>query len=168
MSQSAAQDRFVSLLDEHKRILYKIAGSYCRNPSDRQDLTQEMVVALWKSFPRYDDRRPFSTWMYRVALNVAISAYRSEARRARHTVPAEPFVLEIATDSGPPDDSESLRMLHQFLERLDELDRALVILYLDGNHYDEIGEVLGISESNVGTRLGRIKQRLRRELTQTA
>lgn len=155
-------------LDEHRKILYKVARSYCRNPADRQDLAQEMVVQLWRSFDRYDDRYRFSTWMYRIALNVAISFYRSETRRARHTVPAEGAILEIAAEA--PESAaleEDLRLLQQFIEQLGELDRALIILYLDGNRHDTIAEVLGISETNVGTRIGRIKQRLRRDLART-
>ena len=162
MSKRAAQDRFVALLEEHKKILYKVASSYCRNPADRQDLVQEMVVALWKSFGRYDDRYPFSTWMYRIALNVAISFYRSEVRRTRHTVAARDSVLEIetaASESAAPD-GES-RPLSSLMQQLGELDRALLILYLDENRYDTIAQILGISETNVGTKISRIKQKLR-------
>jgi RNA polymerase sigma-70 factor (ECF subfamily) len=164
MSKPTRQDRFLVLLDEHKKILFKAANSYCRNPADRQDLVQEMVLQLWRSFDRYDDRHRFSTWMYRVALNVAISSYRSEARRARTIVPADDSILEIAAKMPESAALEGdLRLLQGFIEQLGELDRALIILYLDGNRYDAIAEVLGISETNVGTKISRIKQRLRRE-----
>jgi RNA polymerase sigma-70 factor (ECF subfamily) len=169
MTNPAQQDGFLILLDEHKKILYKIASSYCRNAADRQDLVQEMVVQLWQSFGRYDERYRFSTWMYRIALNVAISFYRGEARRSRFNVPAEDYLLEIPAEaprSAALDDD--LRLLQHVIEQLDELDRALVILYLDGNRYDTIAEILGISETNVGTKISRIKQRLRRDLTKTA
>ena len=169
MPHSTQQDRFLSLLDLHKKILYKVASSYCRNPADRPDLVQEIVVQLWRSFGRYDESQRFSTWTYRIALNVAISFYRSESRRSRLTVPVEDSILEIA--AGSPDAGESaanLQTLHQCIERLDELDRALVLLYLDGNPYSTIAEILGISETNVGTKIGRIKQRLRRDLTHAA
>lgn len=169
MTNPARQDRFLALLDEHKKILFKVASSYCRNRADRQDLVQEMVVRLWRSFDRYDERYRFSTWMYRIALNVAISFYRSEARRSRFHVPAEDSLLEIpaeAPGSATPDDD--LRLLQHFIEQLDELDRALVILYLDGTRYDTIAEVLGISETNVDTKISRIKRKLRRDLTKTA
>lgn len=162
------QERFLRLLDEHKKILYKVAGSYCSNPADRQDLVQEMVVQLWRSFDRYDDRLRFSTWMYRIALNVAISFVRSETRRVRHMVPAEESILEIAADgTEPAEPDESLELLQGFLERLDELDRALLLLYLDGNRHDAISEILGISETNVGTKIHRLKQRLRRDIART-
>lgn len=157
------ENEFLKLLEEHRRILFKIAGSYCRNPADREDLAQEMVMQLWRSYSSYDRSRRFTTWMYRVALNVAISHWRSEARRVRDTVPLEGAILDIAA---PPPEAAvleaDLRHLQQLLEQLDPLDRALMILYLDGNPHETIADVLGISRSNVGTKIGRIKQRLRR------
>jgi RNA polymerase sigma factor (sigma-70 family) len=174
MSEPSRQERFLTLLEEHKKILYKVASSYCRNDSrniarnsaDRQDLEQEIAAQLWRSFDRYDERQRFSTWMYRIALNVAISFYRSETRRARHTVAAGDSILEIAEDRGEAED-DNLRLLRSCIEQLDELDRALVVLYLDGNRYDTIAEILGITETNVGTKLGRIKQKLRHDLAPT-
>ncbi len=168
MPQPAREERFVGLLEEHRKILHKVAGAYCRNAEDRRDLVQEMAVQLWRSFDRYDDRYRFLTWMYRIALNVAISFYRRESLRRRHTVPAGEALLEVAAgapEAGPARDE--LRLLHRLIGDLNELERALVLLYLDGNRYDTIAEVLGISESNVGTKLGRIKQRLRHDLART-
>jgi len=161
------QDQFLKLLDEHKKIVYKVASSYCRNPADRPDLEQEIVAQLWRSFDRYDEAYRFSTWMYRIALNVAISFYRTETRRSRDTVAAGDSLLEIAAE-GPEEPDENLQVLRELIAKLDELDRALVILYLDGNRYDTIAEILGISETNVGTKIGRIKQKLRRDFARTA
>jgi RNA polymerase sigma-70 factor (ECF subfamily) len=158
MSKATAQDRFLTLLDEHKRILFKIANAYGRGPADREDLVQEMVLQLWRSFLRFDEHCRFSTWMYRVALNVAISFCRQESRRPR----IRPLEGALDVAAPPPERQDDLRLLEEFIARLDELDRALVLLYLDGNRYDTIAEVLGISETNVGTRLGRIKDKLRR------
>src|SRR5271155_1987706 len=93
---SALQEQFQSLVDEHRKILYKICNSYCRNRDDREDLAQEIVVQLWRSFKTYDGRCQFSTWMYRVALNVAISFYRREGVRTGHGR-AEPL-LEVADE----------------------------------------------------------------------
>jgi RNA polymerase sigma factor (sigma-70 family) len=164
MSTTSRQDRFLTLLDQHRKILYKVASSYCRSAADRQDLVQEIAVQLWRSFDRYDESYRFSTWMYRIALNVAISFYRGEARRSRHTVPAEDSILEIAADEPVAEvaEDEGLQLLYRLIAQLDELDRALILLYLDGNRYDTIAEILGISETNVGTKISRIKQRLRR------
>jgi RNA polymerase sigma-70 factor (ECF subfamily) len=167
MSGRPSQERFLTLLDEHKKILYKIASSYCRDLEDRRDLEQEIVAQLWRSFGRYDESYRFSTWMYRIALNVAISFYRSEARRSRRTVPAGESILEVADDRGAAGPDAGLQTLWRLIARLDELDRALILLYLDGNRYDTIAEILGISETNVGTKIGRIKARLRRDAART-
>lgn len=160
------QDLFVSLLDEHRRILYKIAGTYARSVEDRQDLVQEMVVQLWRSFDRYEPGYRFSTWMYRVSLNVAISWFRAETRKARTFVPAEDSILEItAAPAERRELEDGLRMLWQAIDGLDALDRALVVLHLDGESHEAIAEVLGISKTNVGTKINRIKTRLRRDLS---
>lgn len=163
MSGRPSQERFLTLLDEHKKILYKIASSYCRGLEDRRDLEQEIVAQLWRSFGRYDESYKFSTWMYRIALNVAISFYRNETRRSRRTVPAGDSILEIADTREAVELDAGLQTLWRLIARLDELDRALILLYLDGNRYDTIAEILGISETNVGTKINRIKARLRRE-----
>lgn len=170
--RSAEQARFLALLDEHKKILYKVAGSYRRNAADREDLIQEMVVQLWRSFGRYDERYRFSTWMYRVVLNVAISFHRNEKRRALETVAdGEAALLEIAdpaTLAGADSANSEMAQLYELLLGLEELDRALILLYLEGHRHDAIAEILGISESNVGTKINRIKQRLRRDASRTA
>jgi RNA polymerase sigma-70 factor (ECF subfamily) len=169
MPAGGSQERFVALLEEHRKILFKVAGAYCPNPEDRRDLVQEMTAQLWRAFPRYDERFRFSTWMYRIALNVAISFSRRQSVRARHAAPAGVELLEASADvSAAAPGDEDLRLLDRFLGGLEALDRALLLLYLDGNRYDAIAGVLGISETNVGTKLNRIKERLRRELAGNA
>lgn len=163
MSDPGTQGRFVALVDEHKKILYKVAGSYARTPVDRADLEAEIVAQLWRAFGRYDEQYRFSTWMYRIALNVAISFSRGESRRMRTVVPAEDSILQVAAEEPGAEEDERLPQLRAFIEQLGELDRAMIILYLDGHRHATIAEILGISESNVGTRIGRIKQRLRRD-----
>ena len=165
--RAGGQERFATLLEEHAGILHKTSRAYAFSEPDRQDLSQEIATQLWRSFPRYDDRLPFSTWMYRVALNVAISFARRQTVRRRHH--ADPERVEEAADpgGGAARDRE-LQLLDRFLAGLGELDRALMLLYLDGRRHDAIAEVLGISESNVGTRIGRLKERLKRELAANA
>ncbi|MGC2527525.1 MAG: RNA polymerase sigma factor, partial [Candidatus Acidiferrum sp.] len=94
MTTAEIQEGFQALVDEHKKILFKICNSYCRNRDEREDLAQEIVAQLWRSFPSYDRRWRFSTWMYRVALNVAISFHRRERTRIRHIVTAGEHLLE--------------------------------------------------------------------------
>jgi RNA polymerase sigma factor (sigma-70 family) len=162
--------RFVAQLTAHKKILYKVARLYCANPADREELTQDIVIQLWRSFDRFDGRSGFGTWMYRVALNVAISRVRDERRRPsrQHMVPLDDAVLETARAA--QQDGEAAAAFGAFgaladeLGRLDALDRALVVLHLEGHDHDAIATILGLSVSNVGTKLQRIKQRLRKGL----
>ena len=159
MTANDEASRFQTLLEEHKRILFKVCHCYCRNTADREDLAQEIVVQLWTSFRRFDPRQRFSTWMYRVALNVAISFYRRERTRTRHLISDEETVLIAADESARP--PEEVRALYEAIERLDELNRALLLLYLDGNNYEEIAAVLGISQTNVATKINRLKNSMR-------
>lgn len=150
---------FRSLIEQHARLLLGVALAYCRNPSDRDDVLQEIAIQLWRARDRYDGRTKRTTWMYRIAINAAISCYRRERRHA-----GEPFDEHRA----PPVDADepplALRPVLRCLAALPPLDRALVVLWLDDNDHATIAEVLGLSTSNVGTRLARIKQRLRDDL----
>jgi len=155
MSTDESRVRFGTLLNEHRRIVYKICNAYCPNRDDRDDLAQEIVTELWRSFGSFDGRARFSTWLYRVALNVAISFNRRERRRTLHVVSGDERLLEVAETAH--DDPEELLVLHQYIEKLDPLNKALILLYLDGYPYREIAGVLGITETNVATKLSRLK-----------
>ncbi len=158
------QADFLRLIEEHKRILYKIANSYCRNTGDREDLIQEMIYQLWRSGERFDDHLKFSTWMYRIALNVAITFYRKAGRTGfRVELDADVDLADPDGDSGELE--ERVVMLQRFIAELGELDKALMILYLEERPYREIAEILGITETNVATKLSRIKDRLRQQFT---
>lgn len=136
--------------------MFKVAHMYCRNHADFADIVQEIVLQAWRSFERYNESRRFSTWLYTIALNVTISYFRGESRRSRTLVPTDESIFQLA---GPQDE---LGVLRGFIDELPDIDKALVLLHLDGNSYEVIADVLGISESNVGTRLNRIKQKLRK------
>ena len=163
MTTPELQERFQTLVDEHKKILYKVCNSYCRDRDARDDLAQEIIIQLWRSFDRFDERYRFSTWMYRIALNVAISFYRRENTRTRFVISDEEHLLEaIDEKENQPDD---IRLLYEFIDGLDPLNKALVLLYLDGNNYQEIANVLGISETNAATKINRLKNKLKQELS---
>lgn len=151
------------MLEAYKKLIFKIANSYCQNEEDRKDLTQEIVLQLWRAFPNYDDQYARSTWVYRIALNVSISFYRKQKKRKRILLPGDAVILDLLDDKndlkGPPEGE--IRQLHQFIARLNSLDKALMILYLEEHSHEEIGHVLGISKTNVGTKISRIKQKLR-------
>ncbi len=162
MTSPALQAEFQALMEEHKKILYKICHSYCRDRDARDDLAQEIIVQLWRSFGKFDGRCRFSTWMYRIALNVAISFYRSESTRTRHVISGDEQLLEIADE--PESRPEEFRLLYEFIAGLDPLNKALILLYLDGNSYEEIADVAGITETNVATKLARLKNKMKQEL----
>lgn len=165
-AKDGMRTEFAQLLERHRGIVLKIAHSYCRDVEDRRDLAQEIAAQLWRALPAWDRARPFSTWMYRVALNVAISHARSVGER-RH-LPLDEAALDVFHDEADGHEThDGLRALHACIARLDPLDRALMLLYLDECGQREIGEVLGLSESNVATRVGRLKQRIREQLSPT-
>lgn len=159
---------FEALLHEHRGIVFKVASVYARGREDRSDLAQEIAVQLWRSFGSYDaGRAKFSTWMYRVALNVAISHAR-QAARAECLEPLDAKHLELPGDADVWQPDERLSALYAFIGQLDPLNRALILLYLEDRSHAEIAQVLGISETNVATKIGRIKQRLRGQIAGAA
>lgn len=158
---------FASLLERHRGIVLKVAGSYAADPEDRADLAQDIAAQLWRAWPSYAPERPVTTWMYRIALNVAISHLRGRTLRDRHHVPFdEELHAGGVHDLVARDDHEAeqrLRLLDRVIAALPPLDRALMLLYLDERSHREIADVLGISESNVSTKVARLKQRIRDE-----
>ena len=162
-----ARRDFAELLERHRGIVLKVAGSYATNPEDRADLAQDIAAQLWRAWPSYAPDRPVTTWMYRIALNVAISHLRGRSLRDRHHVPFDEGLHDAGTRDMAVDDEhetgQQLRMLERVIAALPPLDRALMLLYLDERSHREIADVLGIGESNVSTRISRLKQRIRDE-----
>jgi RNA polymerase sigma-70 factor, ECF subfamily len=162
--EESARAQFGALLQQHRGIVLKVAGTYCRNRADRDDLAQEIAAQLWRSFPSFDPQQRFSTWMYRVALNVAISSARSRRIREQRTVALDERVHDaVDENAADPEADEHLALLYTFIERLDALNRALLLLYLDERSHREIADVLGITETNVATKIGRLTRRLQEE-----
>ena len=159
MNPAAGAD-FSALLEGNRRLIYKVANTYGRGREDIDDLAQEIAAQSWRSFATYDPARPFSTWLYRIALNVAISWLRVEAPRRRRSVPYEADLHDAAVnDSFDADDGA--RILRGFIDSQGPLDRALLLLYLEERPNTEIAEILGITATNVTTKINRLKDRLR-------
>lgn len=164
--QAEEQKRlFLVTIEQHKGILYKVARAYCPSEADRQDLIQEMMIQIWQSIQRYNGQFKISTWLYRISLNVAISFYRKNtARTNKHTVLNEQSA-QIPTED-KTEIEQQLNILEQFISELKEIDKALMILYLEGKSHAEIAGILGMSISNVGTKIGRIKDKLKTRFSQ--
>ncbi|CAN5517498.1 sigma-70 family RNA polymerase sigma factor [soil metagenome] len=152
---------FEALVQEHRGILYKVCRAYAHTADDREDLAQEITVQLWRAFKGFDARYRFSTWMYRIALNVAISFSRRETTRKRHTLSSDERLLTVADESAP---SADVALLNRFIEGLEPLNRALILLYLDGYDHAEIAETLGITATNVATKISRLKAAARNDM----
>ena len=148
---------FTELLQIHEGIAYKIACMYCSNNDCWNDLFQDILLQLWIAFPNYDNKRKFSTWMYRIALNTAISQLRKNSKlEITKNIPEH-----IEDDNIFYFDKEEITLLYKAISKLNKVEKAIIILYLDDNSYEEISEVIGISLSNVGVKINRIKMKLR-------
>ncbi|MFA0962718.1 RNA polymerase sigma factor [Roseivirga sp. BDSF3-8] len=150
-------------IENNRAIIYKICRAYARSEADFQDLFQEVCLQLWKSRDRFDNSSKLSTWIYRVTLNTCLTMTRHERRE-----PAKVAVRETDVVTGPAEpDEESLRLeaLYAALKKLSEADRAVILLYLEEKSYKEIAEILGISLSNVGVKINRIKTKLTELIT---
>ena len=161
------QERFLKTIDQNRGIIYKVANTYCRDEDGRKDLVQEIIIQLWKSFDRYNEKFKISTWMYRIALNVSISFYRRDMSRKRSEVPLAPGVGDASADVDSPGLESDLGLLQRFIAELKELDRALMLLYLEEKPHREIAEIMGLTETNVGTKIGRIREKLKIRFAQT-
>lgn len=155
------QREFETLLEAHQGIVFKVASTYSWDADDRADLVQDIIAQLWRAWPRFDSSRTFSTWMYRVALNVAISYVR---KAVRHREIAVPLDESLHDTPATPDTYAMHDRLQAFIERQAPLDRALLLLYLEDKSQKEIAEILGITPTNVSTKINRLKQKIRAEI----
>lgn len=161
MNTSSEKERFVSLIKENRRIIFKVIYSYCQDAEDRKDLEQEIIIQLWKSLKTYNENFKLSTWIYRIALNVAISHYRKDQKRLKSNTSIDEEIFRIAADDSDEEQKGRTELLYHFINQLDAFNKAIIILYLDDNSYKDISEILGITETNVGTKIGRIKKQLK-------
>lgn len=164
---TSAAEPFVSQVNAHQALLHRICRMYCTDADDRQDLYQEIVLQLWRTWPSYQGRAKFSTWLYRVALNVAISSLRQRTRTPR----VEHFGDVVPDVAPPPDtgpDAEDLGQLYHAIERLSNVEKAFVLLYLEEHTYEEMADILGITQNNVRVKMHRVQDKLRHLLTQPA
>lgn len=165
MNTEVNKEGFLKLIEENKLIIYKICNSYCKNQYDRADLAQEISYQLWKSFNHFSGHVKFSTWMYRVALNVAITFYR-KTKTGESVIQLSEHDIELEDKKEDKAELENnINKLQQFINELKELDKALMILYLEEKSYSEIAEILGITETNVATRIGRVKEKLKQRFS---
>jgi RNA polymerase sigma factor (sigma-70 family) len=158
-----SKEKFIKTIKENQNLIYKICYSYCYKAELRKDLEQEILLQLWRSFDSFDGRVKISTWMYRVALNTAISFLRNDKKFEKETQSIDKSIISLSNNEYEIEQDEKVVMLYEFINMLNGLDKALILLYLDDFKYKEISMVLGISESNVSTKMHRIKNNLKEQ-----
>lgn len=160
MEETKSHDAvFIEYLEGYKKLIAKVARIYCKDSEERKDLIQEIIIQLWKSFPKYDKTYSISTWTYRIAINVSISYLRkATSRKNNHNDYLQQNEL-MQTEDRVTD--EKLEQLYRFIELLKPIDKAIIILYMEGCSNKEISEVMGITVTNVSTRKLRVKEELK-------
>jgi RNA polymerase sigma-70 factor (ECF subfamily) len=158
----SAKEEFLEILSKYQGILHKVSFVYFKNKSDREDNLQEIIYQLWKSFPGIKNPDSLGSWIYAVSINTSISRVRKVSRiEYRETIPENPNRSDLLDDMSM---DESLHLLLNAIYKLDEVDKSIMLLYLEEKRYDEIAEIIGISKSNVGVRISRAKVTLKQNL----
>jgi RNA polymerase sigma factor (sigma-70 family) len=152
------QEDFIGIIQENEGLIYKVAKVYTNNRQDEQDLYQEIVYQLWKSFGSFRNESKISTWMYRIALNTAIAQLNKEKKKGNFLPINEGLLNKTDTTDNLMNERSAVLFAH--VKKLNDIEKGIILLYLEGKSYDEIAAITGFTSSNVGTRLGRIKQKL--------
>ena len=161
------KEKFIEILKNHKGILYKVITIYCSDENDKKDLEQEILIQIWKSIDKYDDTYAITTWLYRISMNVAISHYRKVFKTKSKIVRLDSSLLEYTKTNDESENSYQKEILHTLLLKLNEFDKALMFLYLEDKNYEVIADILGITKTNVSTKINRIKNKWKQELSPT-
>ncbi len=165
MKKQEQQQLFQEVIEQHKGVLFKVARAYCQNEDDRQDLIQEIMIQIWQSIHKYNNQFKISTWLYSISLNIAISFYRKNSTRTNKFTILNERMAQISFED-KTEKEQQLNLLEQFISELKEIDKALMLLYLEDKSHSEIAEILGMSATNVGTKIGRIKDKLKIRFSQ--
>jgi len=161
LQKTALQKRFLVLVNEHQGIIHKVCHLYGDTPTERQDLFQEIVLQLWKAFPNYRGEAQISTWMYRVALNTAITSFRKAKRWTLWKTTSIQDTTELSYTPQYPEEDERYTQMMAAIKQLNKIDKAIITLFLEGKKYEEIAEILGTTNGNVRVKMTRIKTKLR-------
>ncbi len=157
------EEKFVEELEKNQNIVHKICRLYTNDQDSHNDLFQEITIQLWKAYPNFRGDAKFSTWMYRVALNTAITLYRKSKKRIK-TEDYDRVMFKIASEDYDNTIEEQLKLMYAAVKQLNDIDKALVFLYLEDKPYSEISETLGISEVNARVKMNRVKGKLKQLL----
>lgn len=163
MTTDNIQQQFLNTIRQHNGILHKVCRLYCHSAEDRQDMFQEIVAQVWKSFPGFRQEAKISTWIYRIALNTAISYFRKNQRKI-HTVILDTHEMPVISEAEEEKQKERLQLMQQAIDRLSDVEKALIMLYLEDKSYEDMEEILGMSQGNLRVKINRIKEKLRKNI----
>ena len=164
MQSHDTEKHFEHLVKEHEPLLYKVCRIYANTEADRDDLFQEIVIQLWKAYPRFKGYAKFSTWLYRVAINTAITGLRKKQDFITSYEP-ESLPTNMSEESSSHLEEERLAQLYKAIAQLNQVEKAIVMLYMEDRSYEEMEEILGINQGNLRVKMSRIKEKIR-QLTQ--
>lgn len=153
------------IIENNKSLIYKVVNSYCSDNNEQEDVIQEIIFQIIKGYKKFDHKVKVTTWMYKMAFNITISHYRKQKTIKKHMVSMPSKIIAIEEDETNEYD-ERIKQLRKFIQEFEPLNKAIVIMYLDGNSHTEISEAMGISVSNVGTKISRIKTQLKKKFNQ--
>jgi len=157
------KEQFIQEIQAHRGLIYKAATLYTSNAQDREDLVQEITYQLWKSYDSFEQKSNRGTWIYRVAMNVAIQFLKKDKRRPS-TIPLDQQTLDLQDEASDQQADKWKKIQHQ-IHQLNLVEKGIILLYLERKSHREIAEIIGLSESNVGTKISRIKLKLKKKLT---
>lgn len=154
------KQEFVNLINTHQGIIHKVCGMYRQAGTERVDLFQEIVLQLWKGYPSFKGEAKITTWMYRVALNTAISQFR-KAKRKPQVEELSEYAFQLPDQPIDYEKKEKSEFLRQAIQQLSGIEKAIIMLYLESHSYDEIAQIMGMTKTYVGVKINRIKKKLR-------
>lgn len=153
---------FIEIIKANEGLIYKVARVYAYSKEDGQDLYQEIVYQLWRSFPSFRQESKISTWIYRIALNTSITYFQKEKKKGNQ-VPIDEILIN-RTDTKDEAWNQRIETLYTTIRMLNTIEKGIILLYLEGKSYEEIAAITGFTVTNIGTRLGRIKQKLKEQV----
>lgn len=157
------ENKFIAEFEQHQNIIHKVCRIYTNNRTDHNDLFQEITIQLWKAYPKFRGDAKFSTWMYRIGLNTAITLFRKSKRQVK-TQDFDTVLFKIASTDYDDTEEMQLKLMYEAIQQLSDIDKALVFMYLEDKNYEEISETLGLSQVNARVKMNRIKTRLKKIL----
>jgi len=159
------EKEFIEIIQKNQGIIHKVCNIYCDVQEDRNDLFQEIVAQLWKSYPSFRKESKFSTWMYRVALNTAITSFKKTKRRPdQNRLTSDNY--QIVDEGYNTETEDNIKQLHRAVAQLTGIEKSIVLLYFENKKYEEIAEITGITQNYVRVKMNRIKKKLKKLMTE--